>query len=103
MLVCKKCGVEVFGDKRCCPLCQGELAGTPEPEREAFPKTPPPKYDRGMLRKVLNFAAIVSAAVCLAVGVRVYAGEPVDFVGARGDFLRLADDFGGDHLPHPDF
>ena len=67
MLVCKKCGVEVFGDKRCCPLCQGELAGTPEPEREAFPKTPPPKYDRGMLRKVLNFAAIVSAAVCLAV------------------------------------
>ena len=43
MLVCKKCGVEVFGDKRCCPLCQGELAGTPEPEREAFPKTPPPK------------------------------------------------------------
>ena len=67
MLVCKKCGVQVPGDKRCCPLCQGELAGTPEPEKEAFPKTPPPRYNRGMLKKVVNFTALMAAAVCIAV------------------------------------
>ena len=76
MQVCKKCGAQINGYKRCCPLCQGELAGTPEPEREAFPKTPAPKYDRGLLRKLLNFTAIAAAAVCLA----------VEFAFTRGSF-----------------
>ena len=55
MQSCKNCGVTVNGYKRCCPLCQGELTGTPEPLLEAFPQQPAPKYDRGLLKKILNF------------------------------------------------
>ena len=65
MQSCKKCGVMINGYKRCCPLCQSELTGTPEPLLEAFPQQPPPKYDRGLLKKLLNFLAIAAIAVCL--------------------------------------
>jgi hypothetical protein len=74
MQTCKKCGVTVAGDKRCCPLCQGELVGAPE--REAFPQQPAPKYDRGMLKKLLNFITIVAMAVCLVVEFAFTRGEP---------------------------
>ncbi len=67
MLECKHCGIRVDGNKRCCPLCQGELSGTPEPNTEAFPKQPAPKYDRGLLRKLVNFSAIFAIAVCMVI------------------------------------
>lgn len=35
MQYCKKCGIEICGNKQCCPLCKGELTGTPE--RDVFP------------------------------------------------------------------
>lgn len=67
MQQCKNCGVNVNGYKRCCPLCQGELVGSPEPLLEAFPRPPAPKYDRGLLRKLLNFTALAALAICLVV------------------------------------
>jgi hypothetical protein len=30
MLYCPNCGIHIHGNKSCCPLCGGELTGTPE-------------------------------------------------------------------------
>ena len=67
MQECKHCGITVAGNKRCCPLCQGELTGSPEPLLEAFPQQPAPKYDRGLLRKLINFTSVFAIAVCLVI------------------------------------
>lgn len=37
MLKCNKCGVRVNGAPPYCPLCQGDLHGEPEPEKQIFP------------------------------------------------------------------
>ena len=84
MQSCKNCGVTVNGYKRCCPLCQGELTGTPEPLLEAFPQQPAPKYDRGLLKKILNFLAIVSIAVCLVVEFSFTRGQPWIYFAVAG-------------------
>ncbi len=84
MLSCEKCGVKVNGAKRCCPLCQGELAGTPEPLLEAFPQQPDPKYDRGLLKKILNFLAIVGIAVCFVVEFSFTRGESWIYFAVAG-------------------
>ena len=35
MQSCNKCGIQIRGNKKCCPLCQGDLSGTPS--QGAFP------------------------------------------------------------------
>ncbi|MCM1523324.1 MAG: DUF6320 domain-containing protein [Ruminococcus sp.] len=60
---CGKCGVDVEGDKKMCPLCQGELTGRPEPEM--FPPLPEPRFKSGFLRKLISFIAISALVICL--------------------------------------
>lgn len=84
MQSCKKCGVQINGYKRCCPLCQGELVGTPEPLLEAFPQQPAPKYDRGLLKKLLHFLAIVGIAICLVVEFSFTRGQTWIYFAVAG-------------------
>ena len=53
MLYCGKCGIYVRGNKRCCPLCQGELTGTPSDA--AFPTLKPVKITSLSLVKLFTF------------------------------------------------
>ena len=64
MLKCRKCGVNVDGDKRCCPLCQGELNG--EPETEMYPAYAQPKYSSFFLIKLISFIAITAIVICIS-------------------------------------
>ncbi len=40
MPYCDKCRVEVPGDRRRCPLCQGQLPPGGDPQAEVFPVVP---------------------------------------------------------------
>lgn len=67
MMYCKKCNVSINGEKRCCPLCQGNLIGEPSPE--AYPEISQPHYSRHFLIRLISFIAIVSAVVCTFVNI----------------------------------
>jgi len=64
---CENCGVTVNGAKACCPLCQGALTGSPEPKLEAFPQLRDNRREYGLVRRLINFLAILGIAVCLVV------------------------------------
>lgn len=68
---CPKCKVSVNGDKICCPLCQGELAGEGEPEREAFPKLPPPKYTRNFILRLISFLCIIAIVISISMNIMI--------------------------------
>lgn len=67
MLYCERCKVNVAGDRTHCPLCQGPLTGEPNPEEEVFPKLAQPGRGIGFYCRMLLFATIVVAVICLAV------------------------------------
>ena len=67
MQYCEKCRAQILGEKQMCPLCQGELSGTPERETEAYPQVPDPKYSAGFLLRLISFAAIVAIVVSFTV------------------------------------
>lgn len=64
MLFCPKCRVSVVGDKRCCPLCQGELGG--EPSADAYPRPPAEPYSSHLILRVVSFCAITLMIVSVA-------------------------------------
>ncbi len=57
MLYCRKCGIEIEGDKESCPLCQGPLEGTPEPS--PFPVIPEPRLSRLSFFRICTFVMLV--------------------------------------------
>lgn len=67
MQYCEKCKAHILGAKQACPLCQGELSGTPEPETEVYPQVPDPKYSAGFLLRLIGFAAVVAIVVSFTV------------------------------------
>ena len=64
MQQCRKCRINVEGDKDRCPLCQGELTG--EQEREMFPRIAEPRFGSGFILKLIAFIAISAIAICAA-------------------------------------
>ncbi len=60
---CGKCKVDVDGNKSRCPLCQGELTGTPE--AEMYPKITENRFGSDFLLKLISFIAISAAAICI--------------------------------------
>lgn len=63
MQQCRKCRINVEGDKERCPLCQGELTGRPEPEM--YPKITESRFGSDFLIKLISFIAISAAAICI--------------------------------------
>ncbi|MDO5560895.1 MAG: DUF6320 domain-containing protein [Oscillospiraceae bacterium] len=71
MLYCRKCKTDITGDKRCCPLCQGELSGSPQKNSDVFPNMQTKKYSRSFTMKLVAFIAIVLIVVCFSVNILV--------------------------------
>ncbi|NLZ45727.1 MAG: hypothetical protein GX896_03450 [Clostridiales bacterium] len=67
MLYCRKCKVNIAGDKICCPLCQGQLSGNAQPETEAFPIIPPTQKPNPLLIKLITFSTIAIAVISVAI------------------------------------
>ena len=68
MQQCRKCRVNVDGDKGRCPLCQGELTG--ERERDMFPRIAEPRFLSGRLSwSVICIAGVICAWLTTSVGI----------------------------------
>ncbi len=67
MLHCEKCGVRIGGARTRCPLCQGPLSGTPDPQGEVFPAVPDAAGRYHLLTRLLVFLSIAAAVVCITI------------------------------------
>lgn len=67
MQYCSLCQVKVAGNKRCCPLCEGELLGTPEPETEIFPRVIPPHKLARIARRIITLCLLIVVLSCVQV------------------------------------
>lgn len=71
MQFCRKCGVSINGSKKCCPLCQRKLIGTPEPTAERYPRIPAPRFTRYFVFKIITFAAVTISVISYAINLVV--------------------------------
>lgn len=62
---CKNCKIDVAGKRRRCPLCQGNLSGTPT--EESFPVIPTIYHQFNFLFKILLFITIAGAVIAVAI------------------------------------
>lgn len=67
MQYCKKCKVNVSGNKKCCPLCQGRLSGDAEKGNEKYPNIPLPKVSKYGILRLVTFIAVVVGVISYAV------------------------------------
>lgn len=69
MQECPKCRVRVAGNKECCPLCQGELAG--EPSRDPYLQLKQGKLTRHVFLRIVSFSAVVLIILSLALNMMI--------------------------------
>lgn len=74
MQYCRKCKVNINGSKRCCPLCQGELKGTPDELEDVFPKIQPVRYSKTFAIRIITFIAISIILVSLTINMMFQNG-----------------------------
>lgn len=65
MQYCPKCRVRIRGNKRCCPLCEGSIEGTPE--NAAFPVLKKRKYSFLLLFKICLFIFVIVEVVMMMI------------------------------------
>ena len=70
MLYCRKCRVNVHGDKHCCPLCKGELTG--EPDENVFPSVTKEKFSRTFALRVVSFIAVTIIILAFTVNLLIH-------------------------------
>ncbi|GHV91555.1 hypothetical protein AGMMS50268_20580 [Spirochaetia bacterium] len=75
MLYCHRCKLSVSGSPRRCPLCQGDLAGDAEPDRDVFPVIPPLSAFFKRLIRFIALGTIAVAAISVAVDISVPTGN----------------------------
>lgn len=66
MQVCEKCKLNIIGSHMVCPLCQGQLAGRPNPENDMFPHIESILKKHSFLIRMLFFVSAVMLVLCLA-------------------------------------
>jgi len=66
-MYCTNCKVEVVGDRKSCPLCQGMLTG--DRQEEVFPKIPFVYAEHGVFLKVMLLISVIIASVSLALNI----------------------------------
>lgn len=67
-----------------CPLCQGELTGTPE--KEPFPYCAEPKFGMDLLIRIITFIAISAAVICIATDYMLTDGFSWSIISVGGIF-----------------
>ena len=72
MKVCEKCKVKVAGSRKYCPLCQGVLTGPDCVEEDVFPLVPTIYRQYNLFFRLLIFASIVAAVVCISINILTY-------------------------------
>ena len=68
---CPSCRVTVAGHKTCCPLCGGQLSGTPESDTEVFPALDKPRFTTGFVLRLLALIAIAVSVICVLVNIAI--------------------------------
>ncbi len=63
MQYCSKCNIKIAGNKKSCPLCEGEIAGTPDLEAAAFPVIRVKKSYGSAMLKIAGFIALIYCVV----------------------------------------
>ena len=74
MLYCKNCGIHLPGAYGRCPLCKGDLTGTPDEAGNVFPVIPPRRGTGRTLLIWLAFGSVAAAAVSTAVNLVLPSG-----------------------------
>lgn len=69
MQQCPHCNVTIAGCKQCCPLCGGQLIGTPDPTTEVFPALEKPRFTGSFVLRLLSLLAISVSVICLLVNI----------------------------------
>lgn len=72
MLNCPVCKVTVAGNKARCPLCGGELTGTPEPDTEVFPILSGPRLSARFFLNALGLFLIASNIICVLINIATF-------------------------------
>ncbi len=70
MLKCSKCRISIRGDKKCCPLCMGQVSG--EPEDSAFYAIRPQNISRASAFRIASFICVITEIV---MGLLFYASH----------------------------
>ena len=63
MQYCDKCKIHIRGEKRCCPLCGGELTGQAEPETAGYPRLRVSKVTKMGIVRISLFCFLALEAV----------------------------------------
>lgn len=71
MLYCDKCKIYLAGVCQRCPLCQADVTGAPETLGTELPKIPPVSGRDLLLLRLIAFATVAAAAICVAVNLSV--------------------------------
>lgn len=66
MLYCKKCGVSIKGRPDFCPLCQGNLSGTPD-GCDTFPEIKAKAGRFSLAIRIAAFFSVAAVLICAAV------------------------------------
>lgn len=82
MQQCRKCRVNIEGEKERCPLCQGELTGTPE--EEMYPRFDMPRFGSLFLIKLISFIAITALIICFGTDYMISDGISWSLISAAG-------------------
>lgn len=76
MQTCKRCHVQIRGDKRVCPLCGSPVSGTPE--KSPFPVLKRRIFTRLLILRIALFLMI--AVLIILPVVQYFAGRPLPWV-----------------------
>ncbi|MEG0943845.1 MAG: DUF6320 domain-containing protein [Angelakisella sp.] len=83
MQLCDKCKLTIVGSHTVCPLCQGQLTGTPEPDADMFPHIETLLQKHHLFIRILFFITAVLVVCCFAANyVFPYPGFWSGFVAA---------------------
>ena len=70
MQYCPKCKVHIRGNKRCCPLCEGSLTGSPSDP--AFPALEQRRFSFSLIFKVCLFLFVIVEVVMMMINIMTH-------------------------------
>lgn len=69
MRYCDKCGIEIIGERKFCPLCQNKTVLAGKEAEEVFPVIPFLYKKHNLFFRLLIFASVIASMISLAVNI----------------------------------